>query len=104
MTVPDDNTDRDVDIVLVILDLVRKTAPAVTTEQARDIEQVVRVKYGGMRARIAKRKSHKTPEQREQVVQNALSKSQSTVPTDQIAESAGIHRSTLYRMLKRRNV
>lgn len=102
MTVPDDNSDRDVDIVLVILDLVRKTAPAVTPEQSLDIERAVRVKYGGLRARIAKRKSHKTPEQREQVVKEALAESQANVPTDQLAESAGIHRSTLYRLLKRR--
>ena len=101
MTVPD-STDRDVDIVLVILDLVRKAAPTVTPEQSRDIEQAVRVKYGGLRARIAKRKSHKTPEQREQVVKDALAVSQANVPTDQIADAAGIHRSTLYRLLKRR--
>lgn len=100
MTSPD-ITDRDVDIVLAILELVRKTAPAVTSEQARDIEQAVRTKYGGQRARIAKRKTHKTPEQREQIVQEALHASQATVPTDKIAESNGISRRSLYRYLKK---
>lgn len=101
MSTPDHNADRDVDIVLVILDLVRKTAPAVTPEQSLDIERAVRVKYGGLRARIAKRKNHKTPEQREQVVREALAESQANVSTDKIAESNGISRRTLYRLLKR---
>lgn len=102
MSTPDNTTvDRDVDIVLVILDLVRKTAPAVTHEQSRDIEQAVRVKYGGIRVRIAKRKTHKTPEQREQIVTSALSESLANVSTDKIAESNGISRRTLYRLLKR---
>lgn len=109
MIVTDDG-ERDVDIVLVILDLVRKSAPTVTPDQTRDIEQAVRAQYGGMRARIAKRKTHKTQEQREQVaqdvrvVQDTLAKYQAKAPIDQIAESSGIHRSTLYRLLKRRSI
>lgn len=99
-----DNTDREVDIVLVILDMVRAAAPAITPEQTRDVEQAVRVKYGGQRVRIAKRKKHLTPEQREQLVQQALDPASANVSTDQIAASNGIHRATLYRNIKRRGL
>ncbi|MES2685533.1 MAG: hypothetical protein V4706_01860 [Pseudomonadota bacterium] len=99
-----DNTDREVDIVLVILDLVRAAAPAITAEQTRDVEQAVRVKYGGQRVRIAKRKKHLTPEQRDQLVRQALDPASADLSTDQIADTNGIHRSTLYRAFKRRGL
>jgi len=99
-----DNTDREVDIVLIILDMVRAAAPAITPEQTLDVERAVRVKYGGQRVRIAKRKKHLTPEQRDQVVRQALDPACATLSTDQIADANGIHRSTLYRAFKRRGL
>ncbi|EJL77348.1 hypothetical protein PMI15_04670 [Polaromonas sp. CF318] len=101
MSRPED-IDRDVDIVLVILNLVAETTPDLTPERRREIEQVVRMRYGGLRARIAKRKQHPTPEQREKVVREALSVANTTVSTDVLADAGGIHRATLYRYLKRR--
>lgn len=98
----EDNHDRELDIVLVILDLVAVAAPGLTPDKVRAIEQSVREKYGGVRARIAKRGKHPTPEQREKVASEALAESNAAVPTDRIAEANGIHRSTLYRYLKRR--
>lgn len=97
-----DQSEREVDIVLAILDMVRAASPSVTPEQASDIEQRVRIQFGGMRTRIAKRKKHPTPEQREKAVREALNESQADTPTDEIANANGIHRATLYRYLKRR--
>lgn len=96
-----ENTDRELDIVLVILELVAQSAPTLTPEHVRDIEAAVRLKYGGQRARIAKRKQHPTPEQREKVVREALADTHANVPTDLIAEANGISRRSLYRYLKR---
>jgi transcriptional regulator of acetoin/glycerol metabolism len=97
-----DDVDRDVDIVRVILNLVAETTPDLTPERRTEIEQAVRLKYGGLRARIAKRKQHPTPEQREKVVQEALAVTNTAVSTDVLADAGGIHRATLYRYLKRR--
>lgn len=98
----EDNADREIDIVQVILDLVSTATSDLTPEKSRDIEQIVRTRYGGLRLRIVKRKKHPTPEQREQITRDSLSPTLASVPTDQIAESNGIHRATLYRYLKRR--
>lgn len=92
-----DGVDREPDIILVILQLVRNADPAFTTEQARVVEDQVRAQFGGIRTRIPKRKKHPTPEQRAKVFQEALT----TVPTQQIVEENGISRRTLYRYLKR---
>ena len=93
----EENHDRDLDIVLAILQLVPELPP----ERALEIEHTVRAQYGGLRTRIAKRKKHPTPEERARVINQALDPSQADVPTDQIAESNGISRRTLYRYLKR---
>lgn len=96
-----DNPDRELDIVLVILDLVAIATPGLTPDKVRDIEQTVREKYGGVRARIAKRGKHPTPEQRDQAVRDALSAEHAAVPTEQLARAHGIDRATLYRYIKR---
>lgn len=92
-----DNTDREPDIVLVILQLVLQALPNFTPDQAREIEQQVRDQYGGVRTRIAKRKKHLTPEQRRKAYQEALT----NAPTEEVTEANGISRRTLYRYLKR---
>ena len=96
-----ENTDRDLDIVQAILELAAASIPDLTPEKVRDIDLAVRAKYGGLRSRIAKRKQHPTPEQREKAVFDALAQANADVPTDKIAENNGIHRATLYRYLKR---
>jgi DNA invertase Pin-like site-specific DNA recombinase len=92
-----DNTDREPDIVLVILQLVLQRSPNFPPEQIREIEQLVREQYGGVRTRIAKRKKHPTAEQRRKIFQEALT----DASTEQIVTSNGINRATLYRYLKR---
>ncbi len=99
MTRPE-NTDREVDIVLLILEVVASTTP-LAPEQARDIEQTVRAKYGGLRARIAKRKQHPSPEQRAKVINDFVAKSTDSTP-EQVADSNGISRRTLYNYLNLR--
>jgi transcriptional regulator of acetoin/glycerol metabolism len=96
-----DVVDRDVDIVLVVLDMVRTTTPEVTPEQISAIEQRVRIQYGGMRARIAKRKTHTTKEQREKAIRDALDLTKSDIPIEDIARENGVSRSSLYKYLKR---
>lgn len=91
------DADRDPDIVLVILQLVRLANPAVTLEQAQAIEQQVRAEYGGVRTRIAKRKKHPTGEQRAKIFSQALT----DAPNDQILKENGISRRSLYYYLKR---
>lgn len=97
-----DNLDREPDILLVILQLVATEVPGFPPETAQAIERTVRARYGGLRTRIPKRRKHPTPEQRTALVDKLLDSSTADVPTDQIAESAGLHRATLYRYLKRR--
>lgn len=89
--------DREPDIVLVILQQVQLRAPGLSDEALRAIELDLRATYGGMRFRVAKRKKHPTPEQRQRIFDAALT----NAPTEQITSDEGIHRSTLYRYLKR---
>lgn len=93
-----DDTDSGPDIVLVILERVRRANPALTDDQAREIEQGVRNEYGGKRFRVAKRKKHLTAAERRAIVDKAL---KSDAPMQQIASDSGIDRATLYRFVKR---
>lgn len=76
------NTDRELDIVLAILDLVADAAPGITTETQRDIEQAVRTRYGGVRTRIAKRKKHPAPEQHNKALQGDVNDNAADGPQD----------------------
>lgn len=95
VTSPD--LDREPDIVLVILERVRQAAPTLPDDVVRAIEQGVRADFGGMRFRVAKRKKHPTPEQRREIFRQALT----DTSTEDLTESNGISRRTLYRYLKR---
>lgn len=94
-----DNTDREPDIVQIILQLVQLAVPSFSADKAREIEQQVREQYGGLRTRIPKRKKHPTPEQRRRIFQAALADAESS--TDDLSKANGIGRATLYRYLKR---
>ncbi len=93
------NTDPEPDIVLEILQRVQAAVPAqhFTADLARQIEVDVRAQYGGLRVRIPKRKKHLTPEARQEVYRQGLSE----MPTQHVTSDAGIHRATLYRLMKR---
>lgn len=96
----EENTDREPDLVLLILDMVSAVVPGLTPEQVRGIEQDVRGQYGGIRVRIAKRGKHPTPERRKKIMLDALDEALATTPTDQIAQANGISRRSLYRYMK----
>lgn len=89
--------DREPDIVLEILQRVRVAVPALSDDQVRVIEESIRHDFGGMRLRVAKRKKHPSPEKRREIFAQALTDK----PTEEITSGNGIHRSTLYRLLKR---
>jgi hypothetical protein len=91
------DSDREPDIVLEILERVRRVVPALTEDQVREVEQAVRADYGGMRFRVAKRKKHPSPEQRRRIFQLALT----DTSTEQLTQDTGISRRTMYRYLKR---
>lgn len=92
------STDPEPDIVLVVLHAVRALAPDVSAEVANQVEAAVRAQYGGMRVRIPKRKKHPTHEERQATYREAIN---SAAPTDEVARNAGLHRATLYRLMKR---
>jgi hypothetical protein len=92
----DDDTDRDPDIVLVILQLVKQAAPTFPEEKVREIVQQVREQYGGRRLHIHKRSRHLTAAEREQVVQAAMA----GVPDAEILTKHRISLRTLDRAVK----
>lgn len=98
MTLRSDNTDREPDIVLEVLQRVRFTFPALTEALAQQIEAHIKAEFGGRRVRILKRKKHPSAEQREAIVRDALNP---TASDQEITQRHGIHRATMYRMLKR---
>jgi DNA invertase Pin-like site-specific DNA recombinase len=89
--------DPEPDILQVVLLRVRAAAPLLTDEQARQIEDAVRAELGGLRVRIPKRKKHPNQEQRKAIFKEAMGSASDA----EITERHGIHRATLYRMLKR---
>lgn len=93
------NTDPEPDIVLEVLQRVRAVVSAqhFTADLARQIEVDVRAQYGGLRVRIPKRKKHLTPTERQDVYRQGLG----DAATHDITGQAGIHRATLYRLMKR---
>ena len=90
--------DPEPDILLVVLMRVRAAVPtAISDEQAQQIEDAVRSELGGLRARVPKRKKHPSLEQRKAIFKEAMG----SASDSEITERHGIHRATLYRMLKR---
>ena len=98
MKLRSDNTDREPDIVLELLQDMRAFFPDITDEIAQQIEADLKARHGGRRVRINKRGKYLTDEQREAMVKDALNP---TVSDEEITQRHGIHRATMYRMLKR---
>jgi len=88
------------DIVIAILECVRRMEPSFTEEMAVQVELQVRRDWGGEEAYIAKTPSTRqpTPENREKVAQQYLS--DPAAPHD-IARKNGMSRRTMYRWLKK---
>jgi hypothetical protein len=94
----DDSTaEREPDIVLVVLQRARAANPALTEAQAQQVEADIRAEFGGLRVRIPKRKKHPSAEERKAIFNEAMS----SATDEEITERHGIHRATLYRMIKR---
>lgn len=94
-----ENTDRDPDIVLVLLNFVRVAEPSFPEEKLAVIEQQMREQYGGLRTRIPKRKKHPTSEHRRKIFMEALT----DAPTEEILERHRVSRRSLYYYLKQEN-
>jgi len=99
---------RDLEAVVVILQrggFEQDGACVIGVEAKRQVDAAfVEAAFfldGGMRTRIAKRKKHPTPEQREKAVREALHEASADTPTDVIARANGITPRTLYRYIKR---
>lgn len=87
----------DPDIVRVLIERVTPLVPEADRAMLVQVEQTLRTEYGGLRVRIPKRKKHLSDEQRDQVFKEAM-----TDATDaELTARYGIHRSTLYRMVKK---
>lgn len=91
-----ENTDREPDIVLVLLNFVRVAEPSFPEDKLAAIEQQMREQYGGLRTRIPKRKKHPTSEQRRKIFLEALT----DAPTEEIVSRYGISPRTLRRYIK----
>lgn len=83
--------------MLEVLQRVRALVPGLSAEVTRQVEAEVRAEYGGLRVRIPKRKKHMSAEERGAVYEQGLG----AAPTPEIVGNAGIHRATLYRLMKR---
>jgi DNA invertase Pin-like site-specific DNA recombinase len=89
--------ERGLDIVMAILTLVRERSPEFSPEQALEVEQEVRQRYGGLYTRIAKRKPHPTSEQRRRIRLEILTDAEDS----EIMRANNISRATLYRYQKK---
>ncbi len=84
--------------MLEVLQRVRALVPQhFNAELAQQVEAEVRAQYGGLRVRIPKRKKHLSHEERQAVYRQGLA----DVPERDITAHGGIHRATLYRLMKR---
>ena len=84
--------------MLEVLQRVRALVPAhFGDDLARQVEIEVRAQYGGLRVRIPKRKKHLSHEERQAVYRQGLA----DAPELEITDQSGIHRATLYRLMKR---
>lgn len=88
---------REPDLVLVILRRVVAECPGVDPATVVAIEQEVRSQYGGRRYFVPKKKKHLSPADRQRLVEDGLS----AKSTREVTDTNGVHRSTLYRSLKR---
>jgi hypothetical protein len=85
------------DIVAVLLARVIAMAPGFSAALASQIEQDMRAEFGGLRVRIPKRGKYLTPEQRQELFVDGLSK----MSNEEIVTKHKISMSTLKRQMKR---
>jgi transcriptional regulator of acetoin/glycerol metabolism len=81
----------------VVIQHVRQLVPEITDAKAHQVDAEARAELGGLRVRIPKRGKHPSAEKRKAIFKEAMSNASDA----EITERHGIHRATLYRMLKR---
>jgi hypothetical protein len=94
---PGDAFFKEPDLLQVVLLRVRERLTDLSDQTLREIEADIRAAHGGERVRIAKRRPHLTSQERQELVSQALGPE----PDEIVTQRFGIHRSTLYRALKR---
>ncbi|MCS4508900.1 hypothetical protein [Xylophilus ampelinus] len=93
----DQEPKEDADILALLIAAVRRDLPGISPELLQRIDADLRAAYGGRRHFLPKRRKHMDAQQRRSVYEAGLS----AAPTDEIAARSGIHRATLYRLMKR---
>jgi hypothetical protein len=83
--------------LLAVIQRVRLLLPDLTDAQAQLVEASARADLGGLRARVPKRKKHRTDEQRQAIATEAMNSDQSDAA---LTTRHGIGRATLYRYVK----
>ena len=90
------NQDQDPDVVAYTLPCVIAMAPGFSAALAKQIEEQVKAEFGGRRFFVPKGAKRLTPEQRQAVFTDGLTK----MPTDEIVKKHQIHKATFYRLMK----
>ena len=88
--------EAELDIVVELLRMVAAMSPGLSAEHLAQVEQALRTEYGGLRVRIPKRSKFMTPDQRQALFKDGLTK----MSTPQIVAKHKISRATLYRQMK----
>lgn len=91
-----ENLDADPDVVAYTLQVALQLVPGLNPEQAKQIEDTVKNKYGGRRFYIPKGGKRITQEQRQSVFKDGLT----AAPTAAIVEKHQVSRRTIYRIMK----
>lgn len=91
-----DFSNMEPDIVALILQKVIEMAPGFSQALAKQIEQEVKEAHGGQRMFIPKGAKRLTPEQRQSVFQDGLTK----LTDVEIVEKHQISKTTLWRIMK----
>lgn len=84
------------DIVALVLKKVIAMSPGFSEALARQIEQEVKEEHGGQRLFVPKGQKRLTPDQRQAVFQDGLSK----MSNEEISEKHKISRRTIYNVMK----
>lgn len=83
------------DIILRFIELLAEQQPSISEAFTDNIERQLRHEYGGSKLYIAKKK----PNYRDQITQRLNGRN-----TNKVASEMRVHRSTVYRAAKRREV
>lgn len=95
--VQDHLSDKEPDILLELIEVLRQKAPNLTASVLLEVETQIRRDFGGQRVYLPKRRKHLDHVQQQQLYQDGLS----NATNEQITAKHKISRATLYRHMKR---